>query len=403
MERKRILIAANQRPEIQELRKALVTAGYEVKTFDNGADALASSREFKPHLVVSELNLQKVDGHHLLRELKSQSSTDNIPFILITPHRTVAERVHSINLGVDDYITTPFDIQEVVLRLEIIIKELETYEATVKKNRKGFSGKLADLNLVELLQTLAIGKKSALIKVQNENNDGMIFLRDGQLIGASLLDLSPKDALFRMFSWNEGGFRVELRITEQDSEFDEKTEDLLAQGLTYRDNWNKISRKLPPLHALVIRHDTKTDVTLSSVEAKLLKQVNGSSRLISIVEESEFNDLQALKAAANLFSYGAIIEVTTGTENEQPAEKSSKASDPFQDTGKLSSLVTNFLKAHTHPASSPRVERRRNERRSGDDRRVRPRRWRDFVGEKNRIYLNKSELLMIRDKLRNGK
>src|SRR3990172_8945053 len=137
MERKRVLIAINHPNEIEKFKELLSSYGYEVKIVDNGISALKLSSEFKPHIILCELYLTKVDGHHLLKEIKSQSSTRLIPFILMSRHRSVNERVHSINLGVDDYITLPFDPHEVIARLDVILKEVENYETTPKRNTKG--------------------------------------------------------------------------------------------------------------------------------------------------------------------------------------------------------------------------------------------------------------------------
>ena len=92
MERKRVIIADSDLTEIQELRQALVATGYEVRIVDNGASALKLCREFRPHLILSEVQLPKIDGHHLVRELKSQAATKAIPFVLMSRHRSVEER-----------------------------------------------------------------------------------------------------------------------------------------------------------------------------------------------------------------------------------------------------------------------------------------------------------------------
>lgn len=392
MERKRILFAVNTPPSVLDLRKSLVTAGYEVKIVDNGSAALTLCREFRPHLVCAEQELSKIDGHHLFRELKAQSATKNIAFVLLSKHRSVEERVHSINLGVDDYITQPFNIDEVLIRFEIIMREVETFEAIPKNDSKGFSGKLVDLNFVELLQTLEIGEKSGTIKLQSNHREAIVFLKSGQVLDVTLNDLSPKEALFRIFTWNDGAFRVDFKPIEQQKAIEESTQELISQGFKYLDVWNKISKSLPSLQTTIEAGPKSAPGNLTGEERAMMSLITEKIPLIDLIEESDFDDLMALKILANLYNKGAIVEVPL-----EEIQNNDKGSVNTSSSGnEISDLIANFLS----PNGDDRIK---IERRKKEDRRVSPRRWTDFVKERNQIHLNKSELLMIREKLSNDK
>ncbi|MFQ5674687.1 MAG: DUF4388 domain-containing protein [bacterium] len=404
MERKRILFAVNNPPSVLDLRKSLIEVGYEVKIVDNGAAALALSREFRPHLICAELELSKIDGHHLFQELKAQSATKTVAFVLISRHRSVDERVHSINLGVDDYITIPFEVDEVLVRFEILLKEIETVEATPKKDSKGFSGKLSDLNLVELLQTLEIGQKSGIVILDSHDREGAIFIKEGSIVDASLAHLAPKEAIFRMITWDDGTFRVDFKRIEQEKVLDESTGDLLKQGFNHLNTWKKISAALPPLKTRLRPAPALVKDKLTNDQKSILEQIDEKRQLIDIIEASELADLEALKILANLYTKGALLEVPLEElRDNSTAERADKKKFPQGSKNKISSLVGNFLNAKGNQGSDIRIERRRSQRRKKENRRARPRRWSDFVSENPQIYLNKSELMMIREKLSNGK
>lgn len=400
MERQRILIAIRDPEVVGELRKALVSSGYETKIVDNGASALNLCREFRPHLLLAELDLPKLDGHHLLREIKSQSATKGIPFVLISRHRTVEERVHSINLGVDDYITTPFDANEVILRLEIILKEIEKLEASSTNGTKGFAGRLSEMNLIELLQALEIGHKSCLVTIQNENQEGVILLRNGEILDASLNNLAAKKALFRMFTWNEGSFQVRIKQTDQAKVLKENTVELVRQGLIFRDRWDKLARSLPPLQATVEAVPKLSKEEYSNEERSILGIANGHTRLVDLINKSHLDDLQALSIIARLFYQGSLKEVPVQNDLNGKSFPVRNGHESPGTNEHLSKLVVNFLNPESEPPTD-RTDRRHFERR-GRDRRLRNRRLSDGVVKKNRIYLNKGELLMIREKLSNG-
>jgi CheY-like chemotaxis protein len=397
MERRRILIADNDPQEIQDLRKVLVASGFEVKIVDNGADALTLCREFRPHLILSEIKLAKIDGHHLLRELKSQSATKSIPFVLMSRHRTVEERVHSINLGVDDYISKPFDVNEVALRVEVILKEVEKIESSPKTVSKGFSGKLSEMSLIDLLQTLEIGKKTGMVKLQNAYKEGIVFIKNGEVLDVSLDDLEPKAALYRMFNWSDGTFRVELKDIERPKALNGSMSDIIYKGLIRRDRWQRLSRFLPPLHAVVKPGPKLIDNKLSKEERSVVQLINGKRRLVDLIELSKFDDLKTLKIISVLFSSGSIMEVPL---HEDDKNGNSSIEDFHEaDETRLAKLIADFLSKKEEATITPKMDRRRGDRRRRIDRRLRHRRWSDFVSEKNKVYLNRSELLMIREKL----
>lgn len=403
MERKRILIAANHPEDVQELRKKLVTCGYEVKIVNNGFLALKLCADFRPHLLAAELNLPKIDGHHLLRELRSRSDTKLLPFVLMSPHRPVGERVHSINLGVDDYITIPFESDEVALRFEILLKELEKYEAKARRNAKGFCGNLRDIKLIELLHTLHVGGKSCVVTIHHDDMEGQIFIKQGQLCDASQAELPPREAFLRMCTWDHGTFRVELRQVEQNVEFDESTETLLNSGLNHKHAWEKAIQDLPELTTHVCPGENIQIDALTDKEMALINSIQKSSRLIDLIQWYDGDDLEAVAVLAKLLRRGVLQESPdiAGSQNGRMGALAGHAPAKDNFNYQIARLIVNFL-APESKLSGLGAEKKRRERRRLSDRRSSPRRWTDVIHQRNRVYLNKSELLMIREKLANG-
>ena len=398
MDRQRILLAFSKTADAEALRKLLTASGYEVKLADNGVTALQLCGDFRPHVVVAELQLQKIDGHHLLHELRSRTSTGCIPFILITKHRSVAERVHSISLGVDEYITSPFYPEEVMLRIELIVQEMARMEHVPGKHSRGFSGRLDDMMLVDLLQALRIGGKSAFVKVYTERDEGSVFMKQGELLNASLGDLEPKEALFRMCTWLEGHFRVELREIDQESGFDISSDALIEQGLAYRSEWHRIAAGLPPLGTRMTSGKEKI-AALSPAQEALLQRLNGQTTVWDLIESVELPGLETLRTAAELYKTGLLEKAPDEPQaNEDLTHKRQlrNRSERFID------VIEAFMNAGTGSTKERKIERRRKDRRSGSERRTDSRRLSDQLGQENSLHLNRTELLMIREKLANG-
>ncbi|MFQ5639770.1 MAG: response regulator [bacterium] len=402
MEKQRILLVVRDPQNVDELKKVLISSGYEVKLADNGASALAICQEFRPNLVLAEIDLPKLDGHHLLRELKSQSNTKNIPFILMSRHRSVEERVHSINLGIDDYITTPFEVEEVILRIQNVLAEIERLDAAPTQHVKGFTGKLSELNVVELVQTLEIAQKSCIVSIQHRNDEGILCLQKGEVIDASLNNLNARKALFRMFTWNEGSFQVEIKETDNVRILKEKTSDLVRQGLIFKDRWNKLAANFASLQVTVQAAPKLSKEEYSNEELSILNTINGNTRIVDLIHKSSFDDLTALQIIAKLFYQGSLREVALQENLNGHSAALKNGESKVRSEEHLFKLVGNFLDKEKDKDPGW-AEQMRNNRPSGLDRKTRDSHEMDSDAEKNQIYLNKSELLMIREKLSNGK
>lgn len=399
MERKRILIADNDPTEVQALRDGLVAAGYEVRQVDNGANALRFCREFQPHLVLAEVKLPKIDGHHLLRELKSQASTKFVPFVLMSKHRTVDERVHSMHLGVDDYISKPFHPDEVITRIEIILKELELLRATPHKQEKGFSGKLSEIPLVDILKTLEIAGKSAEVRLQQESREGTVYVKDGQVLDAKLENLQPVPALMRMFLWMDGTFRVYFTHIDLPRKMRPPMKELIYHGLTRYDRWKQIAQNLPPLQATLRRHPDAREEALSPQEQTLLHSLHGKSRIIDLVEASQFDDLTALQLVARLYAKGALTEVPLEEQSQEARKRPLATNGRISREERIGRMVASFLAGNGRAPDAGADDFRTEGGTFDRTQEPQSRRSDASPAESNKVYLNKSELLMIREKL----
>ena len=107
----------------------LEQAGYSVNTAANGEDALASLKIFHPDLVLLDIGLPGMDGLDALRELKTQH---HLPVIFLTARRRELDEVLGLELGADDYITKPFDVDVVLARIKAVLRRVGAINQTEK-------------------------------------------------------------------------------------------------------------------------------------------------------------------------------------------------------------------------------------------------------------------------------
>jgi DNA-binding response OmpR family regulator len=91
--------------------------GYEVMTSNWGEDAIRSCGTTLPDLVILDIRLPDIDGFEVARRLRSNRRTKEVPIIFLTEKRARGDRLQGLELGADDYLTKPFDVQELRLRV----------------------------------------------------------------------------------------------------------------------------------------------------------------------------------------------------------------------------------------------------------------------------------------------
>ena len=120
-----LLVVEDDSDIAEMLRMYFDGQGYQVDVVSNGADALASTHQNIPNLIILDIILPDMDGYTICQELRSRPRTSHIPIIFLTQKDERSDRISGLELGADDYITKPFDIEELRLRVQNAIRRAE--------------------------------------------------------------------------------------------------------------------------------------------------------------------------------------------------------------------------------------------------------------------------------------
>jgi DNA-binding response OmpR family regulator len=131
-----ILIVEDDRDIAELVRHYLLRAGHTVDVAVSGADVMPSVRARMPDLVVLDLMLPGVHGLEVCRSLRSQSSTADLPIIMVTARAEEADRIAGLELGADDYVTKPFSPKELVARVAALLRRASRANAPVSGGLK---------------------------------------------------------------------------------------------------------------------------------------------------------------------------------------------------------------------------------------------------------------------------
>ncbi len=121
----RILVVEDDFDISNMLRIYFGGQGYDVQVAPRGADALMLTRKQLPQLIVLDIMLPDMNGYDVCRELRSTTRTSHIPIIFLTQKDERSDKIAGLELGADDYITKPFDIEELKLRVKNQIERAE--------------------------------------------------------------------------------------------------------------------------------------------------------------------------------------------------------------------------------------------------------------------------------------
>jgi len=121
MPQNRMLIVEDDFDISNMLRIYFQSSGYDVAVAQRGEDALEMCRQQLPHIIVLDIMLPDMDGYDVCRNLRSNLRTSHVPIIFLTQKDERSDKIHGLELGADDYITKPFDLEELKLRVKSAI------------------------------------------------------------------------------------------------------------------------------------------------------------------------------------------------------------------------------------------------------------------------------------------
>ena len=119
---KKILIVDDEQDIVESLKFVLEASDYTCYTADNGEDGLRLAKEIVPDLMILDVMMPKINGYKISRLLKYDAKYKNIPILMVTARSQEEDKLIGEETGADEYITKPFELEEVVKKVEEYLK-----------------------------------------------------------------------------------------------------------------------------------------------------------------------------------------------------------------------------------------------------------------------------------------
>ncbi|QWF81293.1 putative transcriptional regulatory protein TcrX [Amycolatopsis sp. CA-230715] len=116
----RVLVVDDESTLAELVSMALRMEGWEIRSAGTGAEAVRIARDFRPDVVVLDVMLPDFSGIEVLRRMRAESP--NLPVLFLTAKDAVEDRIAGLTAGGDDYVTKPFSLEEVALRLRALLR-----------------------------------------------------------------------------------------------------------------------------------------------------------------------------------------------------------------------------------------------------------------------------------------
>jgi response regulator RpfG family c-di-GMP phosphodiesterase len=206
----------------------LTSRGFKVRCVQSVEQALKAINEARPNIILSEVDLEPVDGFELKGRLNQNEATGTIPFIYFTTRAASADVEKGFNLGAQDYLVKPSSVDIVAAKIHKTLEEKPGAAA-------GVSGSLSDMSLPDLVQILAHGRKNGQLKLKMAQHRGEIHFMNGDVYNALFDRLRGEEAFFEMLKFKEGTFSLNPNFKAESKVIQMTAEMLLLEGMRRMD------------------------------------------------------------------------------------------------------------------------------------------------------------------------
>src|SRR6266516_2010722 len=230
------ILLVDDNPMVLGLLRDALESLAKVTIAGDRADALMKAVEDTPDLLVSDYRMPGMDGRQLVEKLKSRSSTSGVSVVLLATKSDISEKLALQDHPADDFVEKPFFLKEAIQRIKRVIDKIALEKMAKTSSSDGVvRGNLSQMNVIDLVQSLEMGRKSCLLNLTNDGEKCEMFFRDGQVSHAVYGPLTGDAAVFKVLRWTGGNFQIDFEGKSSDQSTTLNTQGLLMEGLRLLD------------------------------------------------------------------------------------------------------------------------------------------------------------------------
>jgi CheY-like chemotaxis protein len=229
------LLLVDDNPMVLGLLQQALSSLAKITSATDTADALLKAVDDPPDLVVCDYRMPGMDGRQLVEKLKSRPGTANFSSVLMASKGDIAERLSQQDAA-DDYLEKPFFLKDATRRIKRMIDRIALEKMAKTAPSDGVvRGNLSQMNVIDLMQSLEMGRKSCQLTLTNEGDKCEVFFVEGQVKHATFGTLVGDAAVFKVLRWTGGNFQLDFEGKTDKETTQLNTQGLLMEGLRLLD------------------------------------------------------------------------------------------------------------------------------------------------------------------------
>jgi CheY-like chemotaxis protein len=246
------VLLVDDNPMIRGLLSQALSPFATVHPCGSASEALRRAEKRTPDLIISDFRMPGLSGLELLAKLCI--SFPRVAVVMLASRADITGPLVGSSPLVEEFIEKPFFIEEAMTRIKRVLDRVTLGKATREAaDSTSVRGTLSQMSVVDLVQSLDIGRKTCRLGLSREGRQGEMHFHDGQLVHATYGNLTGEAAVYAVVGWTEGVFRIDFERAEGPRTITHGTQSVLLEALRRFDESQRDSEILAsspePAHA----------------------------------------------------------------------------------------------------------------------------------------------------------
>ncbi|GEM_PF-2468696 len=227
----KILLVDDNSKVLKLLELRFSQQGYQVFTAERVKDAVVTAIIVKPHVVVAELELPDLNGIEFKKILGSIPALSEVPIIFITADKALPVDFQAEPGAPIDYLQKPYTFQELLDKVDANLRRASVRKSALNPSNPQ-KGVLQAMTLADILQVLAMNKRSCTITLKLGDQNGKIYFQAGRIVDAKAPGVRSEEAFYQLITWHRADYAI--GDEQHDSLEETVTQDtrlLIAEGM----------------------------------------------------------------------------------------------------------------------------------------------------------------------------
>lgn len=211
-----------------------------VSAYTDSTDALLQCISSPPDLVISDYRMPGLDGKQLVHKLRARAETKSTRVVLVATKSDIDEHLRVLSDTVEEFVVKPFYVRDLVPQIKKVLERIYWEKMQKQAPRDGvIRGRLAEMNMIDLLQSLELGQKTCSLTVNRNGDSCRMYFSAGQINHAELGETSGDEAVYHVVTWPDGDFEIDFNSRSDQHSTSRSTQGLLMEALRLLDEQNK--------------------------------------------------------------------------------------------------------------------------------------------------------------------